>query len=226
MQQQVAGIFGLQASDLKAITSGLGIGSVKNTNLSYGGMLGRLSDMANSMYSRTSLGEMLKNTWGNIQYSTAAGIANNPVLYGIYKIAGLLDSAMGGIAIPAISVMGNMVDLHTTVADLMRVGALSGGILSSLGQMIAAGITSGGNGGLTGQGLLNAFKVSGYSLNQRGNSGGIKSSGTYLSGSGSTMIGNSEGSSVLDKTMADADDSKNSQLIQAQEGNKTDNEDT
>ena len=74
----------------------------------------------------------------------AAGIANSPAMYGLYKAAGMLDAVAGGIALPDIKVMGSGVNLQTTVADLMRVGAMSGGILGSIGTMVAAG--GGGNG--------------------------------------------------------------------------------
>ena len=74
----------------------------------------------------------------------AAGVANNPLLYATYKAAGLLDTVTGGIALPDIKVMGTGVNLQTTIADLMRVGAMSGSILSGIGSMVA----SGGNGDL------------------------------------------------------------------------------
>ena len=78
----------------------------------------------------------------------AEGMASNPVLYAIYKSAGLLDSVVGGIALPDIKVLGTGANLQTTVADLMRVGAMSGGILAGVAKMIAAGNFSGGFSGV------------------------------------------------------------------------------
>ena len=148
----------------------------------------------------------------------AAGIANNPALYGLYKAAGLLDTVAGGIALPDIKVMGSGVNLQTTVADLMRVGAMSGSILSSIGALVSTG----GNGGLTGSGILRAAGIdsSGISQVTRGTSGGVTStSGVSVSESG-TVISNSDGNAVQDKTITDASDSGNSQFVEAVDSNE------
>ena len=216
VQQQFAEVFGLTAADLKAIANLAPSTSViTRDGLTYSGAMGRLNSMANSMGKRTSVGEMLTNMWDNVQYSMAAGIANNPALYGLYKAAGLLDNIAGGIAIPAFSVMGNMVDLHTTVADLMRVGAMSGGILSSIGQMAMAG----GGGGITGGGILKAAGITGSGISQvtRGNGSGLATAGGITVSESGTVVGNTDGSAVQDKTMTDANDSGNSQLVEATE---------
>ena len=68
----------------------------------------------------------------------ASGIASSPALYGIYKVAGLMRDTGAQMDIPAFSVMGNMVDLHTSVADLMSAGALAGGLLSNIGNLASA----------------------------------------------------------------------------------------
>lgn len=216
VQQQFAEVFGLTAADLKAIANlAPSTSIVARDGLTYSGAMGRLNSMANSMGKRTSMGEMLTNMWDNVQYSMAAGIANNPALYGLYKAAGLLDNIAGGIAIPAFSVMGNMVDLHTTVADLMRVGAMSGGILSSIGQMAMAG----GGGGITGGGILKAAGITGTGISQvtRGNGSGLATAGGITVSESGTVVGNTDGSAVQDKTMTDANDSGNSQLVEATE---------
>lgn len=120
---------------------------------------------------------------------------------------------MGGINIPAISVMGNSVDLETTVASLMRVGALSGGILSSLGAMIAAG----SGGGFSGSGMLNAFGLDkgAVSVVTRGRGAGVTTSGASVSQS--TFVGNASGSDVYDSTMSGATDTKNQAMAEAKE---------
>lgn len=219
VQQQFAEVFGLTASDLKAVANlAPSTSNVARDGLTYSGAMGRLNSMANSMGKRTSMGEMLTNMWDNVQYSMAAGIANNPALYGLYKAAGLLDSVAGGIAIPAFSVMGNMVDLHTTVADLMRVGAMGGGILSSIGQMV----TAGGGGGITGGGILKAAGIdsSGISQVTRGNGSNLATAGGMTVSESGTVVGNSDGSVVQDKTMTDASDEGNSQLVEAVDSNE------
>ena len=151
----------------------------------------------------------------NFKYSMAESIGNNPVLYATYSIAKMLDDTVGGINIPALSVMGSGFDLETTVADLMQAGAMSGGILSGLGKIIS-GLGSGG--GFSGSGMLKAFGVntSATSTVVRGNGGDlnpITSSGGDTSLSG--FIGNEDGSAVYDKTLTDANDDGNKKLAQA-----------
>ncbi|MBO7078471.1 MAG: hypothetical protein J6W64_01515 [Bacilli bacterium] len=225
VQQQMAGIFGLRASDIRSAKSlTRSLDAVSSNGLSYSGAMGQLYNMANSMYKRTSLGELMTNTFDNIKYSMAAGIANNPALYGIYKIAGMLDNIAGGIALPDIKVMGTGVNLQTTVADLMRVVSLSGGIISSMAQIIGAG----GNGGLTGSGLLNAFGIGNSTVVQRGNGSGlITAGGASVSSSG--YVGNSAAGDIISKTTGDANASAQNTLVEAQETseevtNKTINE--
>lgn len=143
----------------------------------------------------------------------ASGIANNPALYGLYKVASLLDTAAGGIAIPALSVMGNMVDLETTVADLMRAGAMGGSILAGIGTMLSAQ----GGGGLTGSGILRAAGVGGRTTVTRGNGRGLATTGGASVSESGSYIGNSEGSDVQSKTLADANDSAKAELASATE---------
>ena len=142
----------------------------------------------------------------------AAGVANNPFLYATYKAAGLLDAVTGGIALPDIKVMGTGVNLQTTIADLMRVTAMSGSILSGIGSMIA----SGGNGGITGSGILRAAGISG-NLNtvSRGNGQGLQTTGGATVSESGSLIGNSNGSDIQNATMTNATDSANAQLAEA-----------
>ena len=216
VQQQMAGIFGLTASDIRAARSLSRSANAVNTNgLSYGSAIGQLYNMANTMYQRTSIGEMMGNVWDNVKYSMSAGIANNPALYAIYKVAGLLDTVAGGIALPDIKVMGTGVNLQTTVADLMRVASMSGGIISSLAQVIGAG----GNGGITGSGLLNAFGVGRGTAVQRGTGTGlITSNGASVSSSG--YVGNSASGDIISKTTGDANADAQKTLVDAQENNE------
>lgn len=218
LAQQIANVYGVTASDLKAAatlaTTGGGLSAVAGTGLTYSGMLSQLSKMANSMYARTSIGELMTNATDNLKYSLAAGIAANPVLYGIYKMSNMLDDLVGGIALPDIKVMGTGVNLQTTVADLMKVASLSGSALGAMGQMLA----SGSGGGLSGSGILRALGIdlsgNGLTTVTRGNGGtGLIRSGGTTSESG--YIGNTSGEDVLNKTMSDANQSKKEQQVEA-----------
>lgn len=214
--QQYANVFGLKASDLKALAN-LSMTDVKNVasnSLSYSGMLSQLNSMANSMYARTSTGELLQNLKDNLTYTMAAGIANNPALYMMYEMAQMLDSAVGGIDFSTPLVMGTGLTQTFNVADLMKVSTLSGSIISGLANMIGAG----GNGGITGTGLLKAFGVGNSSTVSRGTGAGlITSSGTTYSNSG--YVGNASSGDVYSKSMTDATDSANAQTVSAQEEN-------
>lgn len=62
VQQQLAKVFGLSASDLKAVRNlASSTGNIFGSSLDYGGALQQLRNMSASMYARTSLGEMLSN---------------------------------------------------------------------------------------------------------------------------------------------------------------------
>ena len=100
----------------------------------------------------------MTNAWENLQYTISTGIASNPALFALWKVSNALTDVVEGIAIPAISVMGNMVDLNTNIASLMKVGAIGGGLLSGIGNMIA-GTLGGSAGGFSGSGMLKALGI-------------------------------------------------------------------
>ena len=123
----------------------------------------------------------------------------------------MLDQLTGGIAIPMISVMGNTVDLHTTVADLMRVGAMSGGLLSGIGSLVSGAVTNAA--GL--QGVLAALGV--RSTATTVTRGGGMSSGLTNTTSQLSYIGNRSGNDVYDSSMASASDQQNELMVEAKE---------
>lgn len=62
IQQQMASVYGMTASDLRAaVNLARSAGVVSRDGLTYSGAMSRLNQMANSMYSRTSVGEMMTN---------------------------------------------------------------------------------------------------------------------------------------------------------------------
>lgn len=213
LAQQFASVYGVTASDLKAAANlAKSTSTIAKNNLDYNGMMGRLTSMANSMYARTSTGGMMQNMFDNLKYSTANSMANNPALYAIYSIASMLDSTVGGIAIPSIMAMGTGFDLETTVADLMRVASLGTGLLGGVGTMIA-GLAKGSGGGFSGSGMLKAFGING-GLNSvsRGSGMGFTAAGVSSGVSESGYIGNANGGDVQSKTMTDATDDANNQV--------------
>jgi hypothetical protein len=219
IQQQLASVFGMKASDLKAIAtlkSKDSVSTISETTHTYASMVKELNDRANTMYQRISVGEMMSNVWQNVQYSVAAGMANNPVTYLLYKVGGLLEETTGGIDLPFLNVYGFGVDLNTTVAQLMQAGAMAGGVLGSIGQMIG-GLAKGAGGGFSGAGMLKALEVSeNANIISRG-AGTLGTnaltSGAEVSTSGlSTLNANGSSADIEAATLAQAADDKQSML--------------
>lgn len=225
VQQQLANVFGVKASDLRAATNLVlpgSIAGISKESMTYGDMISTLYDMAGSMKDRTSIAEMMTNFWKNGEYTLAGSMASNPVSYFIYKMAKVVDDAAGGIDLPFLNVMGFGVDLNTTVSDLMRVAAVGGGLLGSIGPLI-----SGLGNSFSGRKMLDQLKfgTSGLAVTPRGSgdSGSSNTSGSSTSGSG--YVGNSSGSDVKDSTIQESEDSKKQQMIEAkeeEEANKVD----
>ena len=214
IQQQLASVYGMTASDLRAaVNLSRSRSAVSKSGLSYNDAINRLYSMAGSMHKRASVSELLSNAFSNFQYTMSTGIANNPALYAIYSLGTLLQDTVGGINIPTFSVMGNMVDLETSVANLMMSGALAGGMLSGIGSMISAG----GGGGITGRGILDALKVKGNNTVTRGTGVSLATTAGLSYSESGAMIGNNAGSDIQNKTMTDANDSSQAQLAEAVE---------
>ena len=194
VQQQFANVFGLTASDLKAAANLFGsTGTISKNNMDYGGMINNLNKMANSMYARTSTGEMMSNLMDNLNYSMAASIGNNPVLYSLYNIASMLKDVTGdGLSFSIPLYMGTGTAQTFNIPDLMLAGSMAGGILSGMGQMIA-GLGTGG--GFSGAGMLKAFGVNNNSVTTltRGTGTGIAAlTGTTTSESGYVSNGSAD----------------------------------
>jgi hypothetical protein len=148
-------------------------------------------------------------------------MANNPISYLLFKMAGLLEEATGGISLPFLNVYGFGVDLETTVADLMRVASVSAGVLGSLGPMISGLLSS-----FSGQAMLSKMGISsgsGLAVTPRG--GGSNSVGASSAGgenaaqsiSESGYVGNASGSDIKDSTIQESEDTKEQLMIEAKE---------
>ena len=219
VQQQLAGVFGVKASDLKAATNLTSKNSIKNiygSSLSYNDMLGQLYSMASTMNQRTSISEMIQNIWSNFNYTLATGVANMPVANLVYKLASLLDSTVGGIDIPKPLVMGNGVTWQFTIADAMRIGAMGAGLLGGIGDLI-----SGLGSSFSGSSMLETMGISagsGLSVTPRGSGtslGAVGGGGLTTSGSG--YVGNNNSSDVEKASMQEASDTQKQTMVEAKE---------
>ena len=225
VQQQLANVYGVKASDLRAATNlATSIKEVSNQDLTYGGMLGQLEHMMNTLRLRTSIGEGMTNMWDNVLYSMASTQASNPILYALPKMADLLRDVTGGdgIALPFVNVMGFGVDLNTSVADLMSVASMAGTALGTLGPLLR-GLDD----------LVNPM-VGSYMLRRAG----INTSGKapviargsaqplqHLGGSSiseSGLVGNADGKSIKEQTLQGAADDKKKQMIKAKDEESAD----
>lgn len=225
VQSSFANIFGLSTSDLKAIANlSSSTATIASQDYSYKTAIDKLNNMADTMYQRLSLGNMMSNAWDNIQYGIASGIASSPALYGLWKVTGLLESAVGGINIPTAMVLGTGVDLNTTVADLMRVGVMGAGLLSSIGGIIEAA-SKGSSAGFSGSGMLKSLGIDNSTITtisrgsglDAGLQGGITTSQTIYTG-------NSSDSDLYNSTLAGAESQKQSAMTEASGTEKSDME--
>ena len=219
VQQQLAKVFGLTASDLRAVKnivqndyySSVSMNKIfsieKNSSALdiYNGMLGSLYGQAGKFFSRTSMGEMLENVMANVQYSVAAGEANNPALYIINKSADILDSFAGGIPIPAVTAFGTGVDTKLTVSNIMKSAAMVGGFTSSLISMIGS-IAGGSGAGFSGSSLLKMVGVE----QKAGRD-------TRTSSSGSGSVVNASVTDMTESATAEGKDNANKQSVSAKE---------
>lgn len=137
VRAQYANVFGMSISDLKAASNlSTSLGTVSGTNLNYSGAVKALSESMSGLGERMSVGEMMSNIFSNLQYQMAQGIATSPALYGVWKTSNMLEDLFGGIPIPTVYTALGGVDLNTTVAQLMKTGALAGGVMSMAGNLI------------------------------------------------------------------------------------------
>jgi hypothetical protein len=205
VQQQLAGIFGIKASDLKAAMNlSSSTKKLSSNELNYAGMLGELESRYATMGSRVDLGQKMKNLWTNIQYTMATGIATNPAMLALYKVAGLIQDTTGGINLPTIMGYGTGIGLNTTVAQLMQVTAMIGGMVPMIGDIASAL----GNAG-SGAAMLNAAGFASASAVVSRGTGAKPKAGSGASTSSSGGIGNSSSGDPISATLAQAaDDAK------------------
>ena len=212
--QQYATVYGLTASDLKAAANLYGsTRTISKNGMNYSGMIQYLQNMASSMWLRTSTGEMLNNLWDNFKYATSNSIANNPVLYAVYTIAGLLDDTVGGIQFSLPMYMGTGSPQTFKISDIMRIASLAGGFMGGMASML-----SGLGNGIGSGAMLRGFGIDSTRMQvlTRGNGTGLSAmAGTSISESGS-YVGNADSSDVQNKTMQDTYESEN-QRVEATE---------
>jgi hypothetical protein len=133
VKSQFAQTFGLSISDLAAASNiATDLDSITANMMSYSGTIDELGFQLNEISGRVSIAEKIQNVMSNIKFSIGQGIAENAVMAGMWSLTDLIQNVTGGIAIPAVSVFGNMVDLNTTVENLIKTGLVGISTLSKL----------------------------------------------------------------------------------------------
>lgn len=139
---EMAKIFGVSMSDLVSIAS---IDTTKITastkEFTYEAMYKELGDQLKALPGRMGISNILGNALNNFTYQTGMSIAGNAVTRALWDITDLIQSVTNGINIPAISVLGNMVDLETTVENLAKIGIVGVSTLANTGKIIKGATT-------------------------------------------------------------------------------------
>ena len=199
-----AELFGVSTPDLNVFTNlSSSVDSLFASTQTYNESMTEVSNQLSQVVSRLHLSQIIDTAFENVQVETATNIGGNAATYGLWKTLNVIEGLVSGIPIPKFSVMGNFVDLNTSVAGLAKVGIAGLSMMSSL----LGGLFSGN---LFGSLDLNAWGFDEYT--SRGaaptqiRSG--MASGTSES-SAMNMIGSSSAEDIKTTSMTDATDQAN-----------------
>lgn len=217
VQSQYASLFGITLSDMTAAKNlRTSLDDIANSTLNYAGAINELTSSMSSMGSRMSVATMMDNVWSNLQYGLATNIADNPMLFALWKVTDMIQGLTDGINIPFITAVGTGVDVNTTVENIMKLGLVGVSTLGMMGDLIS--------------GIGNTFDPSkmltkmqiGSEAGQTRRGSGLDftraSRGVQRTVSASTYIGNTSGSDMQESTLAESDRKMKQKLDQAQEG--------
>ena len=189
VKSQYASLFGLSMSDLAAASNISNTSAVLEATMSSADALSELAGQFNELGNRMSIGQRMSNMIDNLKYSVGSGIAGSPASLAIWEIANLLQSSVGGIAIPSIAGF----DLNTTVAQLMQTGLVGVNMIGAIGDLMK-GASSWGD----------ATKLLSNVMSIQSGAG----AGTRISGfdtSEMTFVGSGDGSDIQKVIIEDAE---------------------
>ena len=138
-------LLGVSLADLTAISnlSKVDIKGIANNTMSYSNAMQELDTQLSMVSKRIHMSQVLDTAIENAMITSATNIGANTGVYATWLITNIIEDLTGGIAIPAISVMGNMIDLHATVTGLIKAGIAGTSLMASLFSTIT-NIGSGG----------------------------------------------------------------------------------
>ena len=209
VRQQYANLFGVTLADMTAVMNiEKDLVNIHQNMLSYSSAVKETSNQLGDIFNRVHVSEMIDNVFENFMATTASSIAGSAGQYITWKILDLVENLTGGIAIPTIGVMGNMVDLETTVVGLLKTGIVGLNMLAGIPTMISS-IASGG--GLN----LNAWGASEYT--KRGSGFVAVTGGAQRGTSSSAAIGSGSGDDIADESIASASKEGNEKIQSSEE---------
>lgn len=210
VKSQYANLFGLSLSDMTALLQmGDDLAYVIKQTLGYSDAVHETEEQLRTVKYRMSTAELIQNVFDNVMFSAATGLANNAAGYATWLVTNLVEQATGGINIPSISAMvmgtGVLVDLNTTVTQLMKTGLIGASLLGQIGNIVS-GLGSGGALSLSG------WNASDYTARGTGFTG-VKA-GVSKTTSSTATVGNSGGQDIIDNSITQ----KTSEATQSVEG--------
>ena len=195
-------VFGFSISDLTAVSSlsETDIANIHKQSLDYQGAMDEYAYQASQIFNRTHFSQMLNTVFDNAMMTASTAIGNNAGVYATWKVLNVIEDLTGGIAIPGISVMGNMVDLHQTVTGLAKTGIAGLGLMGSLlGSLF--------NGSLFGTNDVSKWGYDEFTSRGSPTKGISKGTAQGTSESSSmSMVGSASSSDIKSTSMNDATD--------------------
>lgn len=197
-----AELFGVSTTDLDVFTNlASSADTIYQSTQTYQQSMNEVSSQLSQVGSRMHISQIVDTAFDNIMLQTATNIGGNAATYGLWKTLNVIEGLSGGIPIPKFSVMGNFVDLNTTVVGLVK-GLIAGGSMMS---SLLSGLYSGnlfGTLDLKSWGF-DEYTSRGQSITalQKGMKSGVSEQSTL------SIVGNSSAEDIKSASMTDATDS-------------------
>ena len=167
-------VFSFSQADLRAVKNltSTDIDTIFNASMTTSDAVDEVNKQLQAIANRLSTTEKINNVFDNILYSAGETVANNTATALTWKMLSVIEEATGGIHLPAISVMGNMVDLSTfTIEGIAKTGIFGIGLLSQVPNMISSLAKGGGIGDI---GSWNASEYTSRGKDFKSTVGGVQ----------------------------------------------------
>ena len=206
-----ANLFGMSTTDLRSIQNLTenDIANIYAETLSYNDALTELQNQTSQIASRTHISQVLSTVFDNALMSTATTLGSSSGIWGTWMTLNLIEDLTGGINIPSVSVMGNSVDLQTTVTALAKGGIAGLGLMGSLISALASGGGLGASYDLQSWGYdAYTHRGEGYSGISRGVNSGFSASETIGEYTGSASSDDMKSNTLAEGASSAEEDSK------------------